>query len=76
MAANAALATSPVAGGQVVKHQGQSVDGQQVGETGLLEIIREQEFDGLEPCRRGRGEAVEERQFGEHHGQVGGEFRH
>src|SRR5271165_72151 len=41
MAADAALAARPVAGGQVVQHQGQSVGSQQVGELVVLEVIGE-----------------------------------
>ena len=49
---------------------------EQAGELGFVELVREQELDGVEPRLRGRSEAAEERQFGEHHGQVGCEFRH
>jgi hypothetical protein len=39
-------------------------------------VIREQELDGFEAGRCGRGKALRESDFVEHHGQVGGKSWH
>ena len=72
MATDAALARSPVAGGQVVQHLSQLVLGELLFEDILVVIVRKQVFDAFESRFGGGGEAIEEFHLVEHHGQIGG----
>jgi hypothetical protein len=75
-AGNAAFAGFPVAGGQVVQHELQTVLLQALGQISDVVRIREQEFDGVKARVRCRYEALEERDFVEQHGEIGCKFRH
>ena len=76
VAGNSALAGRPVAGGQIVQRERKPVARDAVHELNLLELVREQELDRVEPRLCSHVEAAEERQFGEHHGQVRSKLRH
>ena len=74
--ADAALAGIPVAGGQVVQHQFELVFYKLALQLGGRVGVGEQELDGLETGPGGALEAVEERDLGEEHREVGGEAGH
>ena len=75
-ACQAPLAIGPVARRHVEQRLGQAVRLQPGGDLGGGKIVGKQELDSLE-TRLARGfEPVEERQFVEHHRQIGSETRH
>ncbi len=76
MAGDAALAAVPVPGRQVVQDQREPVGLERLGEDRRFERVGKQELHGREPGPRRCGEAVEERHFGEHQGEVGGKPGH
>jgi hypothetical protein len=76
MACNAALARRPIAGWQVVEHERESVICEQACQLPFVELVREQELNGVEPRLLSCGETAEEWQLGKHHGEVGCESRH
>ena len=76
LAGVAPVSGTPVSGGQIVQHLGESVLFQLFSNPVLIEIVGKQIFDGLEPrfCRR--LEAVEEVDLVEHHREICREFCH
>ncbi|MNK73084.1 hypothetical protein D3C87_925760 [compost metagenome] len=73
---NAPLTGRPVARRQVEQHILQTVLAQPAGHFLRRVVIREQEFDAFKTRLRGGGKALRERDFVEHHGQVGGKTGH
>jgi len=73
---NAALAPRPVAGRQIVQDLTQPVGLEPQQNVFRSKVIRKQIFDAGEPGLGCGLEAVEEIHLVEHHGQIGGEFRH
>ncbi len=73
---DAALATGPVAGRQIVQDLGEAVGLQFRGKLVSREIIGEEVFDALEARLGRRLETIEEADFVEEHGEISREFRH
>ena len=66
----------PVAGRQIEQRLGQAVALQPLADLFGRMIVGKQEFDRGEPRFRRRLKTVEERHFGEHHGEIGGKTGH
>ena len=66
----------PIARRQIEQRLRQAVAFQPLADGLRRMIVGKQEFDGREARFRRRVEAVEERHFGEHHGEIGGKAGH
>ena len=75
MTGNASFTRSPVAGRQVVKHEGQIVIDQSFPEFADAAGVGELTFNRREPRSRRGGEAIQKGDFGEERRQVCGELQ-
>lgn len=73
---NAPVARVPIAGRQVMQNDREVMAPYLLGDLILVVVLRELELDRAKTGPGGGPEALQESDLGEHHGQVGSEFRH